>query len=169
MKRKLLALFLPAILLLSLCGCNGTVGQIASNVLDAAVEELKVQVARVIEENKVEVVELKTAIGKLNDEGPRYQFFIAVLVKTNSPAAAQGSADALSGLFTTTGVVTPTGSALESEYLVHKSITFNHSDFSGGNYYVIYGYQEDLTASLPSLTSEPSETTLPPESTIDEE
>ena len=169
MKRNVLFLLLMLALIFSLCGCNGTVGEIASNVLDAAAEELKVQVARVIEENKVEVVELKTAIGRLNDEGPRYQFFIAVLVRTNSPTAAQGSADTLSGLFTETGVMIPTAGTLESEYLVHKSITFNHSDFSGGNYYVIYGYQEDLTASLPSLTTEPSETAALPESTGTEE
>ena len=152
MKRKLLSLVLACALVLSLCGCGGTVGEIAGNVANAAMEELETQVRKVLEENKLEVVELKTAFGKLNDDGGDYQFFVAALVRTESQTAAQATADTLAKLFTDAGLTVQTASALESPYLVHKDITFKHSDFSGGNYYVIYAYHADLAAGMPSLS-----------------
>lgn len=151
MKRKIFSLLLIAAMLLSLCGCNDTVSQIADSVVDAAVEELKTQVTRVLEENKLEVVELKTAFGKLNDEGGEYQLFIAALVKSDATAIPQSTADTLGKLFSDAGLLTQTGSTVESEHLKHKEITFNHSDFTSGNYYVIYGYAADLTANMPSI------------------
>lgn len=151
MKRKFFSLVLIAAMLLTLCGCNDTVGKIADSVVDAAAEELKEQVTKVLEENKLEVVELKTAFGKLNDDGGEYQLFLAALVKSDATAIPQATADTLSKLFTDAGLLTQTGSAVESEHLKHKGITFNHSDFEGGNYYVIYGYAADLTANMPSI------------------
>ena len=64
MKRRLLALFLAVLMTLSLCGCGGTAGQIAGSVMDAAMKELKNQVTQLLEKNKLEVVELKTAFGE---------------------------------------------------------------------------------------------------------
>ena len=152
MKKKLLSLFLTAVLVLSLCACSGTVGEIAGNVASAAMDELENQVKKVLEENKLEVVELKTAYGKLNDEGPEKQFFCAALVKANSEAVAKACADTLNKICTASGVLTQTGSTVESPYLVHKNITFQHSDFSDGTYYVVYLYQADLTIELPSVS-----------------
>lgn len=152
MKRKLISLFLAAVMMLSLCGCGGKAGEIASSVADAAMTELKSQVTKVLEENKLEVVELKTAFGQLNDES-KYQFFIAALIRSDSVSLAQSTADTLDKIFTEAGVITQTGSNLESPYLVHKTITFNHSDFSGGNYMVVYAYHADLTATLPNINS----------------
>lgn len=151
MKRTFFTLFLIAAMLLTLSGCNDTVNQIADSVVDAAVEELKVQVTKVLEENKLEVVELKTVFGKLNDEGSEYQLFIAALVKSDATAIPQATADTLGKIFTDAGLLTQTGSTVRSDYLKHKDITFNHSDFESGNYYVIFGYMADLTASMPSI------------------
>lgn len=153
MKRKAVSLLLAAMLVLSLCGCGGTVGEIAGNVANAAMEELEVQVKRVLEENKLKVVELKTVVGQLNDEN-KYQFFTAALVQSDSSAIPQATADTLAKLFTEAGLVVQTGSTLDNPYLVYKDITFNHSDFSAGNYFVIYAYFADLTANLPSITGE---------------
>lgn len=151
MKRKFFALVLAALLLISLCGCNETVIKIADSVVDAAVAELKNQVTQLLEENKLNVVELKTVFGKLNDEGPEYQFFIAALVKSDATAIPQATADKMGKIFTEAGLVSQTASALDNSHLVHKEITFNHTDFSDGTYYVIYGYLADLTEKMPSV------------------
>lgn len=152
MKRRLLALFLAALMMLSLCGCGGTAGQIADSVMDAAMKELKNQVTALLEKNKLEVVELKTTFGQLNDAGSDYQFFIAALVRSNSTAVPQSTADTMAKLFTDAGLTAQSASRLENGYLVHKDITFKHTDYSAGNYYVIWGYAGDLTIDLPDFT-----------------
>jgi hypothetical protein len=152
MKRKLLCLFLAVLLTLSLCGCSGTVGEIADSVLDAAMTELKNQVARVLEENKLEVVEIKTAFGKLNDDGSKYQFCVAALVRPNATAVPQTAVDAMAKLFSDAGLTPQSDSAFENAYLLHKDITFKQTDYADGNYYVIWGYASDLSIQLPDLT-----------------
>jgi hypothetical protein len=152
MKRKILCLFLAVLITLSLCGCGETAGQIADSVLDAAVAELKNQVKSLLEQNKLEVVEIKTAFGKLNDDGGKFQFFIAALVKANSAGGAQAAANAMDKLFTDAGLTAQTASEFENGYLVHKDITFKQTDFSAGGYYVIWGYAADLSISLPDLS-----------------
>ena len=86
--------------------------------------ELKNQVKQLLEENKLEVVEMKTAFGDLNDEGSKYQFYIAALVKSNGTAVPQATADAMNKLFTDAGLITQTTSVLESPYLVKKGMPF---------------------------------------------
>jgi hypothetical protein len=127
------------------------VGEIAGNVADAAMKELENQVKATLEKNKVNVVELKTAIGKLNDEGSEMQFFCAALVKSDTDTVVNGAAEAMGAVFEKSGVLVQTGSKVESEYLVHKDITFKHSDFSDGTYYVIYVYISDMSIKLPEL------------------
>lgn len=152
MKRKLLSLVLAALMVLSLCGCGGTAGEIAGSVMDAAMAELKDQVTALLEKNKLDVVEMKTAFGTLNDAGSKNQFFIAALVQSNSDGIPQSTADTLDKLFSDAGLTVQTGSAVENSYLVHKDITFNHTDFSQGNYYVIWAYAADLSIKLPDLS-----------------
>ena len=115
-------------------------------------KELKSQVQQLLEENKLEVVEMKTAFGQLNDNGGKYQFFIAALVRSNAEGIPQSTADAMAKLFSDAGLTAQSESALKNEHLVHKNITFSHTDFSGGNYYVIWGYAADLTVNLPDLS-----------------
>lgn len=153
MKRKFLALLLASALVLSLCGCGGTAGEIADSVMDAAMKELKNQVTQLLEENKLEVVEVKTAFGKLNDEGGKYQFFIAALVRSQSTAVPQSTADTMAKIFSGAGLTPQSSSTLDSSHLVHKDITFKHTDFSSGDYYVIWGYAADLTVELPDLSA----------------
>ena len=152
MKRKLLALFLAVLMTASLCGCGGAAGDIADSVMDAAMKELKNQVSQLLEKNKLEVVEIKTAFGKLNDDGSKYQFFIAALVKSNSTSVPQSTADTMAKVFSEAGLTAQSASQLENEHLVHKDITFKHTDFSAGNYYVIWGYAADLTIELPDFS-----------------
>ena len=152
MKRRVLSLILAAAMVLSLCGCGGTMGEIAGNVADAAMTELKNQVQQLLEKNKLEVVEMNTAFGQLNDDGSKHQFFIAALVRSNSTAVPQSTADTMAKLFSDAGLTVQTASAFENAHLVHKGITFKHSDFSEGNYYVIWGYAADLSIELPDLS-----------------
>ena len=152
MKRRLLALFLAVLMTLSLCGCGETAGQIADSVMDAAMKELKNQVTQLLEKNKLEVVEVKTTFGQLNDDGGKYQFFIAALVKSNSTAVPQSTADTMGKLFSDAGLTWQNSASLDNSHLVHKEITFKHTDFSAGNYYVIWGYAADLSIELPDLS-----------------
>ena len=152
MKRKILCLFLAVVMTLSLCACGGTAGQIADSVMEAAMTELKNQVKQLLEQNKLEVVEIKTAFGKLNDDGSKFQFFIAALVKSQSTVVPQSTAATMGKIFSDAGLTPQSESALKNEHLLHKEITFKQTDFSGGNYYVIWGYAADLTVELPDLS-----------------
>ena len=152
MKHRILSLILAAALMLSLCGCGGTVGDIADSVKDAAMKELQNQVTQLLERNKLEVVELKTAVGQLNDNGGKYQFFIAALVRSNGTAIPESTANTLAKVFSDAGLTVQTSQTLENSHLVLKDITFKHTDFSAGNYYVIWGYAADLTVKLPDLS-----------------
>ena len=158
MKRKVISLILVCVMLLSLCGCGGTVGEIASNVADAAMKELEIQVKKTLEENKLKVVEMKTEVGQLNEKS-KYQFFTAALVQSDSMSIPQATADTLAKLFTEAGLVVQTGSKVESPYLVYKEIEFKHTDFSAGNYFVIYAYHEDLAANLPNINADATSST----------
>ena len=151
MKRKFLALILAASQALSLCACGETAGQFADSVMNAAMTELKNQMTQLLEKNKLEVVEVKTAFGKLNDDGGKYQFFIAALVKSNSTSVAQSTANSLDKIFSDAGLTAQSGSQLSNSHLVHKEITFKQTDFSAGNYYVVWGYAADLSIELPDL------------------
>lgn len=138
--RKLIAVFL-AVLMLSGCAA---VGDIAGNVAEAAGKELENQVKATLEKHKVEVVELKTAFGKLNDEGGNLQFFCAALVKAQTDTVVSGCTEALDGLMETAGYAVQTQSKVENPLLIHKEIVFDHTDFENGTYYIIYGYTSGL-------------------------
>ena len=153
--RKVYSLVLALVMALSLfTGCSNAVGEIAGNVADAAMEELEKQVKATLEKNKVEVIEMKTAFGKLNDEGGKSQFFCAALIRSDATDIPRAAAETIGKLVTEAGLLEQSGSKVESDLLVHKEIVFKHSDFSGGNYYVIYAYHKDLTANMPTLGEE---------------
>ena len=146
MIRKFLSVMLVCILAGCLfAGCGETVSEIAGNVAEAAMAELENQIKATLEKNKVEVIEMKTVYGVLNDEGSETQFFCAALVKSGSTNLPQAAADAVGKLVTEAGLLSQTGSKVESKYLIHKDVVFDHSDFSSGDYYVIYAYQADLS------------------------
>ncbi len=149
MKRKMISMLLAAAMLcLMACGCS-VVGDIAGNVADAAAAELENQLKGTLEKHKVEVVELKTAFGQLNGEDEKaLQFFCAALIKCASVTAAENCAKALDVVFEKAGSMTQSGSRVESEYLVHKTVAYDHTDFSGGNYYTVYVYNSSLTGDL---------------------
>lgn len=150
MKRSLFALLLIAVIVFSIRGC-GKLGQIFGKVTGAAVKELKNQVQELLEDKQLDVVEVKTAYGKLNDDGSKYQFFIAALVRAESDSVPQSTANTIGKLFSDAGFAVQSESALNHEYLLHKGITFKHTDFSAGDYYVIWAYAADLSIDLPDL------------------
>ena len=147
--RKLISLILA--LALSAClfaGCSDTASQIASSVADAARKELEIQVKAALEEYKLEVVEIKTAFGKLNDTADN-QYFIAALVRTEKTDLIEASLTGLNKVFTDTGILPETDSAIDCDHLVHKSLAYSRSDFSDGTYYTVYAYFDDLTKFVP--------------------
>ena len=150
MKRKFWAFLLALSLILSLTGCSA-VSAIADSVLEAAAAELKNQVKKLLEDNKLEVVEIKTSFGNLNDNGGKYQFFIGALVKSNATGIPNAAAEGMNKIFTEAGINAQTSPSLENDHLVHKSITFKQTDYSEGGYYVIWGYMGDVTIDLPNF------------------
>ena len=155
MKYRLCALALMLALVLSLCGCGGVVGEIAGNVADAAVKELETQIKKTLEEYKVDVIEIKSAVGKLDDKiDSSQQFFCGVLVRSNSDVIPQSIASALGNIFEEAGCHRWTKSEIDNDHLVNKKISFKHTDFSSGDYYLIWGYTASLTGKLTDKLAE---------------
>ena len=135
-------------LLLGLAGCGEVAGDIAGNVVEAAKKELENQVRTTFEKYKVEVIELKTSVGKLNGSSGENQFFCAALVESDSDAIPQSVADNLAKIFHNAGITVQVGSQVEHSYLEHKTITYKYSDFAESKtYYTVWCY----TDRLPSL------------------
>lgn len=147
--KRILVFFLISVLALGpFFGCGEKAGEIAGSVADAAKTELEEQVRELLEEYKVDVIELKTAAGELNGSG-QTQFFCGMLVQANSESVLQSCADALGKVFEDAGVQPQTSSKIESEYLTNREISFKFTEFEDGkDYYLIYAY----TSKLPSLS-----------------
>jgi len=149
--RKIISVSLILCLVLTLCS-GAAVQEAAGNAMETAQKELEAQVQKVLDEYKVEVVEVKTVFGKLNDEGSDWQLYCAALIKAENEDMVQGCAGALKGAFDRTGIHCQTGSKVEDPLLIHKELVFQHSDFADGTYFVLYGYKADLSIKLPELT-----------------
>ena len=149
MKYKMTVLVLILSFLLSFSGCGEVVGEIAGNVADAAAKELEAQIKETVEEYKVEVIEIKSAVGKLDNEvESSQQFFCGVLVRSNSDALPQAATVTLGKIFDEAGCHPWHKSEIDNDHLVNKTLTFKHTDFSGGDYYLIWGYTPALAQKL---------------------
>ena len=149
MMKKVISLLLALVLSLGLfTGCSETTGKIASSVAEAARKELEVQVKAALEEHKLEVIEIKTAFGKLNDTADN-QYFVSALVRTEKTDLIDASLAGLKYVFTDVGCVSETDSKIDSAHLVHKDLSYSHTDFTDGTYYTVYAYYDDITKFIP--------------------
>ena len=147
--RKIISLFLIFVLTACLfAGCGETANQIASSVAQAAREELEAQLKKTLEENKLEVIEIKTAFGKLNDTAEA-QYFIAALVRTEKTDIIDASLAGLRKIFTDVGCMAETDSKIDSPHLIHKDLSYSRSDFADATYYTVYAYYDDLAKFVP--------------------
>ena len=159
MFKKLFSLVLVLFLLAGMVGCNEVAGEIAGNVADAAKKELENQVKQAFETYKLEILDMKSAVGKLNGDSEDIQFFCAVLVQSDSPLVPQSVADTLSKLFHDAGVQLQSGAKVESGYLQHKDLTFK-LEGDGATHYAVWFYtdrlpnMDDLKALKESLSTE---------------
>ena len=159
MIKKLMALILALLIVLSMSGCGEVAGDIAGNVAEAAKKELENQIKKTFETYKMEILDMKSAVGKLNGDGNDIQFFCAVLVQSESSAIPQSAADTLSKLFHDAGIQLQSGAQIESSYLQHKDLSFKQEG-NGTNHYAVWFYTdrlpslEDLKALIPSETVE---------------
>ena len=144
--KKLMALILALLIVFGMAGCGEVAGDIAGNVAEAAKKELETQIRQTFETYKIEILDMKSAVGKLNGESGDIQFFCAVLVQSDSPAIPQSAADTLSKLFHDAGIRIQTGAKIESTYLEHKDLSFKY-DGDGKTHYAVWFY----TDRLPSL------------------
>ena len=149
MKNRFTVLVLILVLLVTLGGCGEIVGDIATNVAGAAAKELEAQIKEAVETYSVDVVEIKSAVGKLdNDIDSNQQFFCGVLVRSNSDALPQAATVTLGKIFDEAGCHPWHKSEIDNDHLVNKQLTFKHTDFSGGDYYLIWGYTPALAQKL---------------------
>ena len=144
--KKFMALVLALLMILSLSACSEVAGDIAGNVAEAARKELENQIKQTFETYKIEILDMKTAVGKLNGDSGELQFFCAVLVQSDSPAIPQSAADTLRKLFHDAGVDIQTGAGISNSYLQHKELTFKQEG-DGKTHYAVWFY----TDKLPSL------------------
>lgn len=141
--KKFAAFVLVLTLLASLAGCSEVAGDIAGNVADAAKKELENQIKQTFETYKIEILDMKSAVGKLNGEGGDIQFFCAVLVQSDSPAIPQSAADTLSKLFHDAGIAVQSGAEIENSYLQHKELRFKQEG-DGKTHYTVWFYTDRL-------------------------
>ena len=149
MKFKITALVLVLSILLTFSGCGEVMGEIAGNVADAAAKELEAQIKKTIEEYKVEVIEIKSAVGKLDDKvDSSQQFYCGVLIRSNSDVIPQSIASTLGSIFEEAGCHPWHKSEIDNDHLVNKKLAFKQTDFSTGDHYLIWGYTSSLTQKL---------------------
>ena len=145
MFKRFVSLLCALVLTVICCGCGEVAGDIAGNVVEAAKKELENQVRTTFEKDKVEVIELKTSVGKLNGSSGENQFFCAALVESDSDAIPQSVADNLAKIFHDAGITVQVGSQVEHSYLEHKTITYKYSDFAESKtYYTVWCYTDRL-------------------------
>ena len=162
MKHKITVLLLVLSILLTFSGCDGVVGEIAGNVADAAARELEAQIKATIEEYKVDVIEIKSTVGKLdNDFSSSQQFFCGVLVRSNSDALPMSVATTLGKIFEEAGCHPWHKSEIDNDHLENKTLTFKHTDFETGDHYLIWGYTSSLTQKLTDALKEIELPTIP--------
>ena len=143
--RKFIALILALLTVLSLAACSEVAGDIASNVAEAAKKELENQIRITFEKYKVEVVDMKTAVGKLNGGDNADQFFCAALIQSDSDAIPQSVAQNLEKLFHDAGINIQTGAKIENAYLQNKELTYKFDGFGDGKtYYTVWFYTDRL-------------------------
>jgi len=148
MFKKFISFVLVLGLLCGLAGCSEVAGEIAGNVAEAAKKELENQIKTTFEKYQTEILDMKSAVGKLNGSEGDLQFFCAVLVSSDSDTIPQSAANTLSKLFHDAGIQVQTGAEIESPYLEHKDLTFKYDSFGDGKtYYAVWFY----TDKLPSL------------------
>ena len=144
MFRKFAALVLVLGLLCGLAGCSEVAGEIAGNVAEAAKKELENQIKITFEKYKIEILDMKTAMGALSDSSDT-QFFCAVLVQSDSAAIPQSAADTLSKLFHDAGVAVQTSQNIDNSYLQNKVLTYKYESFDDTKtYYTVWFYTDRL-------------------------
>ena len=148
MFKRFAALLCALVLIFACSGCGEVAGDIAGNVAEAAKKELENQVKTTFETYKMEILDMKTAVGKLSGENGDVQFFCAVLVQSDSDAIPQSVANTLGKLFHDAGITVQSETKVESTYLEHRELTYKSGVMEEGKtYYTVWCY----TDRLPSL------------------
>ena len=141
--KKFFTFLLILTLLVSLAGCSEVAGEIAGNVADAAKKELENQIKQTFETYKIDILDMKSAVGKLNDANGDLQFFCAVLVQSDSPAIPQSAADTLAKLFHDAGIQVQSGAKIDNDYLQNKELSFK-LEGDGATHYTVWFYTDKL-------------------------
>ena len=141
--KKFITFLLILTLLTSLAGCGEVAGEIAGNVAEAARKELENQIKQTFETYKIDILDMKSAVGKLNDANGDIQFFCAVLVQSESPAIPQSAADTLAKLFHDAGIHVQSGAKIDNDYLQNKELSFK-LEGDGATHYTVWFYTDKL-------------------------
>ena len=92
-------------------------------------------------DSALELLEVKSTYGKLNGNGNGIQYFAAALVLSRSEADVEKCVEQLAKMYEVAGYSPQYDSQICSDYLEHRKISFQHSNFSvDGMYYQIFFY-----------------------------
>ena len=88
----------------------------------------------------IELIETKSVYGKLNGNGNGVDFFGAVLIKADSEDSVNAAVARLKDTFRLVEYTPQRTNLLESPFLVHKTISFDHGFDTSDNstYYSVY-------------------------------
>ena len=143
--KKFITFLMVLTILFSFAGCSEVAGEIAGNVADAAMKELEKQVKLTFEKYKVEIIEFKTAAGKISNASGDTQFFCAALITSESDAIPLTIAENLGKLFHDAGITVQTSGSIENSYLELKPLSFKFEGFGDGKtYYTVWCYTDRL-------------------------
>lgn len=94
----------------------------------------------VSEQEGVEIVESQSIYGKLNGNGNGINYFGAVLVKRSSVSDIDALITRLGRDFESAGYLEQKDSAIVSEYLEHKNLSYKTEILDNGEYITVYFY-----------------------------
>ncbi|MBO5778592.1 MAG: hypothetical protein J6R82_03390 [Clostridia bacterium] len=110
---------------------------------DALLNGVESDLCDALEAEEIAVIESKSVCGKLNGNGNGMNFFAAALVKA-TPEALDAVVSALSEEHERVSYVKQTAAKIDLSYLEHRTLIYDHKDYSDGEYYTVYVYDSGL-------------------------
>lgn len=93
----------------------------------------------------VEILESQSVCGKLNGNGNGMEFFAAVLVTASQEELEMRISD-LAEKYEVVEYVPQTEAKIDMKYLEHKSLSYDHENYTDGEYYTVYIYDSGLNS-----------------------
>ena len=141
-KAMIIAIVIISVLI---CACVIAAGLFItqnSRLLSAKVGELRSAISAC---ENIKLIETKSVYGKLNGNGNGIDFFGAALLECDSEESVKALCEKLGDIFETAGYEIQTGNEINSKYLEHKKLAFDHNfePSDENTYYTVFFYDHD--------------------------